>query len=495
MTDIVEIIVAIKDEFSRQINDLDRKLTGLEKHRNKNVNVDVNGFAQIERMNRHLNWMARDRVANVYINRMGQRAPGGGVLSGGPVVSIGRAGGMAHRAQRSLGKVGLRAVRAQDMLADSFGRMRSSLSRLIPSYHLWIALVSAVLPVLIVLATAAFGVAAAFAAIAVAGAGLIGLGLIGQGNSMAESFARAQQSVQEFKSELYDVFKPVAQQFAPFADRFLENAPERMLPLARALESLRRFEDYVERAFGGLVDWTAMAITEMAAFQDQIGFISDVFGPAVGSAFINFLKFVVTEASENAALIMRLGRAFVAILKLVYEMSVAFSTLVAVFSPLIEMAVWFADLLGNKWVIALLTVIVAVAGLAAVLWTVLAAGGAAAVGLMHVITVVQILNANLTTTFILLSALTAGLMLLVGLGAAYLAVDHLQRDLREGGSFGSGYSRGSAGLPGRASAAGVGTVQNTYNVTINGGSNLSGADVAYQLKQYEREREARERNQ
>ena len=159
------------------------------------------------------------------------------------------------------------------------------------------------------------------------------------------------------------------------------------------------------------------------------------------------------------------------------------------------MAVWFADLLWNKWVIALLTVIVAVAGLAAVLWTVLAAGGAAAVGLMHVITVVQILNANLTTTFILLSALTAGLMLLVGLGAAYLAVDHLQRDLREGGSFGSGYSRCSAGLPDRASAAGVGTVQNTYNVTINGGSNLSGADVAYQLKQYEREREARERNQ
>jgi hypothetical protein len=498
MTDIVEIIVAIKDEFSRQVDKLDRKLTGLDKHRKKSVSVDINGFAQIERMNRHLNWMARDRVANVYVNRAGKPALGGGTLSGGPYVAIGRAGGRIHQTQRMLGNVGKKAISTQDMLARGFGRMRGALMRMIPTYHVWIALVSAILPVLIVLATAAFGVAAAFSAIAIAGAGLIGLGLIGQGDSMAESFARAQQSVAEFKRELYDVFKPVAQQFAPFADQFLENAPERMMPLARAIEQLQAFESYVDRAFGGVVNWVSTAITEMVAFRREIEYISDVFGPAVGSALINFLKFVVTEASDNAALIMRLGRAFVAILKLIYELSVAFSTVVAVLSPLIELAAVFADLLGNKWTAVLLSAFVMVAGLAGVLWTVLGAAGAASAGLIQMITVAQMMNLTLTKTLILVTALTAGLALL-SLGASYLAVEHLHRKMGEGGSFGGGVGGGfpgaSAGLPGRASAAGVGSVQNTYNVSISGGSNLSSSQIVYALENYEREKLSRDRNQ
>jgi hypothetical protein len=348
---------------------------------------------------------------------------------------------------------------------------------------MWISALAAILPLVIVLGVSAFGLAAAFGAVAVAGAGLLGLGLIGQGNSMAEAFENARQSVSEFKSELFEVFQPTAQLFSPIAQMFMGTAPARLGGLVEGVESLRVFEDLINDSFDGLVSWVNDALVTMSEFRGEIEHISDVLGPAVGSAFINFLRFVTQEASENSGLILRLGMAFALIMKVIYDLSLVLSAVVVAFLPLLAVLRMITDVLNNKYIVGILTAMIAMWGVIFVLRT-LVGGIQTAIGaFVFYGRILDMITTKATLASLAMGALVGLLTLGVGLWAAMASMSAFEANMNQNfAAVGTPVAGANTGLADR------GVSQVTYNTVVHTQSDPSAADIEYAISDFNERR-------
>jgi hypothetical protein len=374
-----------------------------------------------------------------------------------------------------------------DTLSRAFSRMNGLIGKLVPSYHMLIAAFAALVPLLVVLGVSAFGFAAALGAVVVAGGALLGLGLLGDGRTMAESFDNARRSVTAFKRELFEVFQPTAQLFSPIAQMFMGTAPARLGGMIEGIESLRVFEDLINDSFDGLISWVNEALVTMSSFRGEIEHIVDVFGPAVGSSLINFLKFVTVEASKNSELILRLGMAFALLIKIAYDLSLVLSAVVVKFLPLLGILRGVTDLLNNKWIVGLLTSI-------ATLWILVAVFSAVSTGIQTVgsgivwlTQLMQVLRATSLSTGLILAGVMGMATLGVSVLAGYAAMKQFENMAN---SSMDGYSSPGGSVL-AASGTGIadrGVSQVTYNTVVHTQSDPSAADIEYAISDFNERR-------
>lgn len=394
--DAVEILVKIKNQASDELDKIDRKFKELRKHSNISSRISVNDYGAIERTEQSLRYLSRDRYADLWIRKHvygldkdqltrafeGTRLPDvdlGGQFNlpdnsadlmgglhgfdinrrrmlkamGNPMFGMGRPG--KHLQSKSkltlrLSKAFRKLGRASRLARFGVAGMGGAVRKMVPTYHMIIAVVSAMIPLLVTLAVQAMGVATAFGAVAGAGAAMFGLGLLGQGATLNQSLARSKQLLSEFKQEMYETFRPAAQLMAPFTEDILRNGAVEFEPLADAAANLVVFQDSARSAFRGLIEWAAQGITVMSQYEPMLEQLTDRFGGPLGTAIINFFRFVTEEAYKNQDMLMSLGGTFIVILHTIYNLSLAFSKMVVALTPLLRFVALIADLLANDWV-------------------------------------------------------------------------------------------------------------------------------------------------
>ncbi|NUC72540.1 hypothetical protein HTZ84_09500 [Haloterrigena sp. SYSU A558-1] len=248
-----------------------------------------------------------------------------------------------------------RASSIPDMdLIGGFGR---KLAAMRPTMHKWMNLVALLIPMLITLAGAVIGVAAAFGGLAVAGGAVLGLGLLGYGTSIEESMKNAGIRIKELKEELFGVFQPVAQSFQPITEDFLDAVPHAIKPIADAMEGLDAFEGMFTRALYGGANWVADLITAIIDLQEPIERITMLVGGALGDALLNVFKWGVKEVDENWTAFADLAGIFVDLIVVLYNVSKAASFVITIFRPLFDLFAWFSDFLNNDFILGLLRLI------------------------------------------------------------------------------------------------------------------------------------------
>jgi hypothetical protein len=213
----------------------------------------------------------------------------------------------------------------------------------------------------------------------------------------------------------------------------------------------------------------------------------DVFGPAVGSSLINFLKFVTVEASKNSELILRLGMAFALLIKIAYDLSLVLSAVVVKFLPLLGILRGVTDLLNNKWIVGLLTSI-------ATLWILVAVFSAVSTGIQTVgsgivwlTQLMQVLRATSLSTGLILAGVMGMATLGVSVLAGYAAMKQFENMAN---SSMDGYSSPGGSVL-AASGTGIadrGVSQVTYNTVVHTQSDPSAADIEYAISDFNERR-------
>ncbi|QRV15021.1 hypothetical protein JMJ58_19255 [Haloterrigena salifodinae] len=240
---------------------------------------------------------------------------------------------------------------------DILGGFGKKLAAMRPTMHKWMNLVAVLIPILITLAGAALGVAAAFGAIAAAGGAVLGLGLLGYGDSLEESMKNAGIRLDNLKEDLYGVFQPVAQSFQPITENFLSAVPHAVQPIAEAMKNLDAFEGMFTRALYGGANWVGDLINAIVELQEPIERITMLVGGALGDALINVFKWAVNEVDENWTAFADLANIFVDLIVILYNVSKAASFVVSVFRPVFDLFAWFSNFLNNEFILGLLRLI------------------------------------------------------------------------------------------------------------------------------------------
>lgn len=384
----VDIVVRIQENVKKDLEKIEGEFRKFEKsvaRVKSQLDVDDNG--SIDRANQALNRASRDRVANIFTNVVGgdgfQAAMGGSGGDGGgdnlPVPYVGkpsmpdpprrpalpghvprrfRAKNLGTRALRGAKGLWRGLSRGIDSAAEALDSFVDPMSRfgrwVVPTMNQVQNVVAALLPSLLQLGVAALGVATAFGAVALAGGAMVGLGLIGDGDTLAESMENAKEKLGEFKQELFEAFQPAAQIFAPFADRFLEAIPNQLGILASTMPSLTVFDDDVLATTRGIIEWLSAGLRLLMEYQPVLSEINSAFGSAIGSAILDFLRFVTEETYANQEALMELGATFGYVLATIYNFAKAFGAVMVVLKPVFMMIAGLTDIISNPLFMAIL---------------------------------------------------------------------------------------------------------------------------------------------
>lgn len=465
-TDPVEVIVELIDRFSDEIVKLKRELDSIEDVLDVLLYIDDNG--QIRLTATRLDALARDRFVNLFVKE--HVVPDGGrvirdsglfdlpadsdaligfrrmfagdgsfmdeVMESITPTRLDRVGQIFGRANRRVANFASTINRGA--IGQSIQKIDDAARFAIPTWHKWIQLFSLLIPLLITVAVAALGAATAFAAVAGAGAAVVGLGLIGEGDSIAEAFENARQKVDQFKEALFEVFQPTAQVFEPFTNQFLDVAPRDLKVFADALEELTVFADSFQNAFRGIAEWLARAARVTASYEREIEELASTFGQIAGNLIIDFLSFLVEETYRNQDAFIQLGSVFADILGIIYNLSKAFSFIVAAMRPAFDILLVMSELLTNKWIIGLITAVSVWYGLGRAIMFASAAFTVATEYLAGLNGALALTNAQLLTTATLVSVATAGLALLAGFAAMKVVEGQIEQSTTGslGGSLG-----------------------------------------------------------
>lgn len=365
--------------------------------------------------------------------------------------------------------------------------INQKIKKLIPNMNTFYTAFAAVLPLLVSMGTQALGVAAAMGSVAVAGASIIGLGLVGHGEDMASSMANAKKQVKELGTELFSVFQPTMQTFAPIQAELFDRLPGMLQGVATSMEGLTAFSDTLFASFQGLTDWIGDFFDLIVGNEGVISQLTMRFGEIIGTNILEFFQFLITEAYENQEMLISLGGALKSMLGVIYKVSTAIARIVAVFSPLAGVLNWVAGLLNNKLIIGLLTFAVTLGG---IIYTVVALSGAIAwLGTLWaggfistVVSSIVSLHAWMTAAIeakfaayglaggiaSVVSMLTLGIGALLAFGVAMKAVDGLQAEAKMDHNMPSGGPGGYGPGAGGRSAQSVTNQGDTYNVEVYG---------------------------
>lgn len=372
------------------------------------------------------------------------------------------------------------------------GDIKNKLKKAIPRMSTFYNLAAALIPVLVVLATQALGVAAAMGAVAVAGISILGLGLVGHGDDMASSFKNAKEQISQLGERMFEVFQPTMQTFAPIQERFFDTLPEELNQVATAMQSLTVYSDTLFQALRGVSAWVANGFRGMARMEGMVSQLALRFGSLIGTNVNQFFSFLVEEAYSSQDMLISLGSTFKDLIVSIYGIFKAVLQVISVFQPLAAVLGWVETLLSNKLVVGLLT-FVAVLGAAvyvtltlssvvATLGTIFAGGFTAVLVSVHgtmtmyihqALATVMANHALAASIASVISVATLGVGAILGLGAAMSAVSGMNAvaDVKHQMN-GSGTQMPNGGRGG--GGAGSGTTQNvvnegdTYNMTVNG---------------------------
>lgn len=357
-----------------------------------------------------------------------------------------RAGRIGESVSGGLGAVGNLAREGVDMLTDGDGNrapvirnLRENIRKLLPSMHKWYRLIALILPLLITMAGAALGAAAAIGALAMAGAAMAGIGLLGYGDSLSESLRNAQMRAKELKKELFEVFRPVAGVFQPFTEQLFDKIPQVAEKLTDPLKGLEAsgYDEFFIDALEGTGNWLARLIDLANELAPEIQAIGGALGRAFGEGLINLLRWATMELYENWDAFARLGAILVDVLIILYNLSKAVSFALSFFKPLFDIFVAISDVLGSRMTSAILAAVAAmfslywigssVAALMATIkalaiaqafWSAVTAVG----GLMGALGALSGVLSFILAQLLSLNILTGGLLLAAGLivgGIAY----------------------------------------------------------------------------
>ena len=281
----------------------------------------------------------------------------------------GRAGSKAGEAvSGGLSTVGNLAREGFDMLTDDDGNrapairgLRKGIRRLIPSMHRWYQLIALVLPLLITMAGAALGAAAALGALAMAGAAMAGIGLLGYGDSISESLKNAQLRARELKKELFEVFRPVAGVFQPFTEQLFGKIPDVAEKLTDPLIGLEAsgYDEFWLDALERTGNWLAELIELANELAPEIQAIGGALGRAFGDGIIRLLRWATLELYENWDAFARLGAIIVDLLLILYNLSKAVSFALSFFKPLFDIFVGISEVIGSRMTSAILAAVAA----------------------------------------------------------------------------------------------------------------------------------------
>lgn len=238
---------------------------------------------------------------------------------------------------------------------DAFRNFGRTLVNARPSIMFWWNILALFIPILITLAGAAVGVIAAFSGIAVAAAGIVGIGLLGWGDSAAESFENLRQEARALGSELFDVMRPVSAEFQPIVEGAMGALPSQVQRLRDELMGLSGFAGGLGEIGVGFIDWVETSLQLINKWQDEIIHISLVAGRAFGSLIQDVLVFGLAELIRNQEAYEKLGRIFVDLIRIIFDLSKIVAFTAAQFEPLINIIKQITGFLSNRLAIAFLT--------------------------------------------------------------------------------------------------------------------------------------------
>ena len=380
-------------------------------------------------------------------------------------------------------------------VVSSLGGATTQLKNLVPSMGTWYKLIAALIPALGAFAVNALGVAAALGSVAVAGAAVVGLGLVGQGDDMASAWDNAQETLGEFKENLFEVFQPVAQLFSMTSERFFDFAPNAMEPIAESMKDLLSFEDSFFSMFEGAARWVSEFIDVIAGNEKIIEGLASTFGSIIGTNILQFFEWLLQETAENADMLIQLGGILKMVATILYNVFIVVSHLMIVFKPLFELLTGISEVFNGPLMTGLLTFIT-IAGIAAyTTWGLygallslgkwIASGGisSAFATLSGVLSSFSLSSIKATLASLTLSKAIATLVSVASLGvgiglAAWAAkqahdIKKQADDLSQQGTGNYGSGPGSGG-PGSGYGGGnTYQTKNEYNVQVNGDADES----------------------
>jgi hypothetical protein len=240
-------------------------------------------------------------------------------------------------------------------LSNSSGILGRKLRSLKPTMGKYMQLMAAMLPIAVALGTQLLGLAAAAGAVGAAGAAIMGLGLLGHGSSMTGSIEAAKQQVKGLKEELFNVFQPAMQQFAPIQARMFDAIPSSMEGISEEMEGLTAYEDTLFAIGDTLASGMEQAVQYIVANEEAIGGMVEGFTEIVTTGILKFLTWLIDAAIRNKQLIIDLGASMVAMAAILYNVAMAIGRVIAALKPAFMLIAKLTGVLNNKFVVGLMT--------------------------------------------------------------------------------------------------------------------------------------------
>jgi hypothetical protein len=365
----------------------------------------------------------------------------------------------------------------------NMGGFGSKLSKLKPTMGKYMQLLAALIPIAAALGTQLLGVAAAMGSVAVAGGAIMGLGLLGHADSMTGSVQEAKQELRALKGELFDTLQPTMQQFAPIQSKMFDAIPEGLEPVAEKMEMLTTFEpllfDLGAALSGGMVE--ALDIVEQNS--GAVKQLTRRFAALIGGGLLDFFEFLIQSASENQNLLVSFGKALINLAVVAYNLSLAITKILNVFSPLAGVLAWVSGLVNNKFVMAMLAAVsvsyitaaaLSKLGLAAMVALsrigLLGSGGVMS-SVISGLAAIQAQVAGLIAEYTALSAAASA-------AAAAIAMTGIGLVAVGAGAIAAGTVMSNSGPPsGRGSGSSSTVINDNRTVNIQGGSTETLADM------------------
>ena len=224
-----------------------------------------------------------------------------------------------------------------------FKRMRPTIGNI---YNI----IATLIPIIIVLGAQLLGVAAAMGAVAAAGASVIGLGLLGHADSLSGSLSEAKQEASELGSELFEVFQPTAQQFAPIQAKAFDRVPDAIQPIAEEMEGLVAYEDTLFELGGMLAEGMAFSLDKIVENEEAISQLALRFTQIAGKQAASFGSFIFEEAKESQDALIQLASALKVVARFLFQILDVIVLAVTAFSPFVYILNVVASLMENDWV-------------------------------------------------------------------------------------------------------------------------------------------------
>jgi len=269
---------------------------------------------------------------------------------------IRKVGGMVAGAAG--GVVGMADEMDLGEMTGGFGQIMKKLGKFKPNIMMVWNFLALLIPVLVTLAGAAIGAAAALVGLAAAGGAIVGLGLLGYGENAADSMDKLKDKIGEVKSELFDALRPAFKAMNPIVDEWLDGLAGAAKKLVDPLTRLAGFEGFLGGVGGGILNWVIGFLNVISDLRPRIEAIGSVLGRVFGN--LNIMEWGIDEIYDNMGAFLQLGGILMSLIVIIYNVSKAIGFALSPFAPLFKMVASLSDLLANKWVSATLSALAAV---------------------------------------------------------------------------------------------------------------------------------------